>query len=766
MSYQPHDGVIAAQYSDQLWRLNNLYHIQDKQGKDVLFKLNIFQQRFYDEMWYLNCILKARQFGFCLDPSTRVLTADLKWIEMSKLRIGEEIVAVDEYPPGGRGSARKMRTATVQGVVEVYRKAYRITFDDGREVVCTGKHPWLSKTGKTNLDWRTIESDSKKKLRVGTKVKWITKPWSGQSYEDGWFGGMLDGEGSISKRNTSAGVNVSQRYGDVWDRMLQYVDDNDYNHCVENDNNPERKSKFGKQPIPKIAFGRMDEMFKVIGQTRPSRFLNNHFWEGRDLPGKRNGDVGWAEIVKIEEMEEQTMIDLQTSTGTYIAEGFVSHNTTFIDLFILDSCIWNANTKGGIIAHKLEDAQSIFTDKIQYPYRHLPEGIKAMSPVTTERANHYEFGGMGAGSSIRVSTSYRSGTLQLLHVSEYGKIAATRPDKAKEINTGAIEAVAKGQMIFIESTAEGREGEFYDLVDEARQLEDSGKELDEMDFKFHFYAWWENPEYTLNPAGVAIPQKMHQYFEMLKESWGIEASPAQRAWYVKKQKRLKDDMKREYPSTADEAFEAVIDGSYYGEIVKKLRVLGRLKHVPYDPLLPVHTFWDLGINDTTDIIFFQQRGMERRIIDFYENAGEGMAHYARIIGEKPYVYGTHYFPHDVNSKSLQTGKTLKSIAETMGIRPIKAIPRAKNTEEVMAGIENVRNLLATCWIDEEKCAHLIKAMESYRKEWDDRLGTFKKTPLHNWASNAADAMRTGAVGLNSMTSISQSQVMPDAPPDY
>lgn len=504
MSYQPDNSVIVDQYSDQLWRLNNLYHIQDKQGKDVLFKLNVFQDRFYRDMWYLNCILKARQFGF----------------------------------------------------------------------------------------------------------------------------------------------------------------------------------------------------------------------------------------------------------------------TTFIDLFILDSCVWNANTKGGIIAHKLEDAQSIFTDKIQYPYSHLPDGIKAMSPVVKEKANHYEFGGLGAGSSIRVSTSYRSGTLQLLHISEYGKIAATRPDKAKEINTGAIEAVAKGQMIFVESTAEGREGEFYDLVDESRKMADSGKDLDEMDFKFHFFAWWENPEYTLKPQSVAIPQKMHEYFELLKSAHGIELTASQKAWYVKKQKRLKDDMKREYPSTADEAFEAVVDGSYYGEIIKKLRLLGRLKKVPYDPLLPVHTFWDLGVNDTTDIIFFQQRGLERRIIDFYENAGEGMAHYARVMRDRKYNYGTHYFPHDVNSRSLQTGKTLKSIAEGMGIRPIKAIPRAKNQEEVLAGIENVRNLLATCWIDEEKCDHLIRACESYRKEWDERLGTFKKTPLHNWASNAADALRCGAVGLNSSTSISQSQVMPDPGPDY
>lgn len=765
MSYGDYTELVE-QYSNQLWRLNNLYHIQDKHGRDVLFKLNVFQDRFYHDMWYLNCILKARQFGFCLDPNTRVLTADLRWVRIADLVPGQEVVAVDEYPAGGRGQARKMRTATIQCVVEVHRKAYKISFNDGREVICTGQHPWLSKKAGTDTDWRSIEKpDSKKRLLIGSKVKWITMPWGDSSVEDGWFGGMLDGEGSISKRNSSAGISVSQRYGPVWDRLVKYAKDRDYNACIENDK-AERPSKFGKQSIPKLAFGRMDEMFKLIGQTRPTRFLGNYFWEGRELPGKRNGDTGWATITAIEPLGEQVMIDLQTSTGTYIAEGFVSHNTTLIDIFALDSSIWNKNVKAGIIAHKLEDAQAIFTDKIQYPYSKLPDGIKDLSPIITERANQYEFGGLGEGSRISVSTSYRSGTLQILHVSEYGKIAAKFPDKAKEINTGAIEAVAKGQMIFVESTAEGREGQFYDLVAEARKLADSGKPLDELDFKFHFYAWWENPEYSLTPKGVAIPQEMHQYFERLREHHGIELTPGQKAWYTKKAARLKDDMKREYPSTPDEAFEATIDGAYYAEIIKKLRLTGRITRVPYDPLLPVHTFWDLGVNDTTDVIFFQARGMERRIIDFYENNGEGMAHYARVLGDKPYHYGTHYFPHDVNSKSLQTGKTLKAIAEGMGIRPIKPIPRAKNQEEVLAGIENVRNLLATCWIDEEKCSHLIKALENYRKEWDERLGAFKKTPLHNWASNAADAMRTGAVGMQVMTGISQNHVMPEVTSDY
>ncbi len=122
--------------NNKMWRMNNLYHIINKDGQEVTFKMNHSQAILWEEMHRMNCILKARQKGFCLDPDTRVLTADLQWVYIKDLKAGDEIVAVDEHVPGGKGKARKMRTAVVLGAVEVYREAYRITFDDGRDVVC------------------------------------------------------------------------------------------------------------------------------------------------------------------------------------------------------------------------------------------------------------------------------------------------------------------------------------------------------------------------------------------------------------------------------------------------------------------------------------------------------------------------------------------------------------------------------------------------------------------------------------------------------
>jgi len=437
--------------------------------------------------------------------------------------------------------------------------------------------------------------------------------------------------------------------------------------------------------------------------------------------------------------------------------------TTFIDLFILDTCLFNEDTKAGIIAHKLDDAKVIFRNKIQYPYAGLPDGLKAVVPIKTERAEEYVFGN---NSSIRVSTSYRSGTLQILHISELGKICAKEPEKAKEINTGAIEAVAKGQMIFIESTAEGREGLFHDLSKTAQDLSLSGRAPNEMEFKFFFTAWFENPEYTLNPVNVPIPQDMHVYFKALEDEHGIYLTPGQKAWYVVKAARLKEDMFREYPSTPEEAFKASVEGAYYGKIIARLRTQNRIRRVAYEPLLPVHTFWDLGLNDAMAIWFYQHRIGERRLIDYYENSGEGIKHYARIMKDKKYVYGTHYMPHDAKVQSIQTGKTLIQYASNLGIKPIVRVRRAKNQEELLNDIATTRGFLETCWIDEEKCDKGIKALENYRKEWDENLGTFKRTPLHNWASNGADSLRCGAVGIGVINTASSDDLIPEEVPDY
>ena len=221
------------------FRICALYKIKDKNGRVQVFTPNDAQRERYINRHCRDIILKARQLGFCVDPSTRVLTADLRWVAIADLQPGQDIVAVDEHTPGGRGKARKMRTATVQKVGRVYRKAYRITLDDGRTLVCTDKHPWLTRKVATDAKWRSLSGEGNQvvgKIDVGTRVRWIAKPWEPGGYADGWFGGMLDGEGSMALPGSSgAEVNVSQVEGPAFARMEHYLDKRGYHYRTEED---------------------------------------------------------------------------------------------------------------------------------------------------------------------------------------------------------------------------------------------------------------------------------------------------------------------------------------------------------------------------------------------------------------------------------------------------------------------------------------------------------------------------------------------------
>ena len=188
------------------------------------------------------------------------------------------------------------------------------------------------------------------------------------------------------------------------------------------------------------------------------------------------------------------------------------------------------------------------------------------------------------------------------------------------------------------------------------------------------------------------------------------------------------------------SFDAAIEGAYYGEALATARREGRIGRVPWEPQVPVETWWDLGIGDATAIWFVQRVAKEVRFIDYLEESGEGLAFYAKALGEKPYVYGRHLAPHDIEVRELGTGKSRKEVARGLGIR-FETAPKLP----IEDGIEAVRNLLPTAWFDDEKCARGIDALTMYRKEFDDKAGAFKDRPLHDWSSHGADAMRTGAV---------------------
>lgn len=474
-----------------------------------------------------------------------------------------------------------------------------------------------------------------------------------------------------------------------------------------------------------------------------------------DKSGRRvRFDPNWAQANLFQEMHYFNVILKARQLGF----------STFIDLFILDTTLFNANIAAGVIAHSLEDANAIFRSKIKFPYDNLPEAIRLLNPADTDRVNEIRFKN---GSGVRVATSMRSATVQILHVSEYGKIAVRFPDRAIEIKTGAFEAVGKGSMIFVESTAEGRDGEFYKLVTDARKLQDLNRPLTELEFKFHFYPWWKEPNYTLDPQTVVLTEQELAYFVKLNDEHGITLTAAQMAWYAAKSRTLGEYIKAEHPSTPDEAFEASTEGAYYARQLAILRQKGRIGAVPYEPLLPVNTFWDLGMNDAMAIWFHQRYGTENRLIDYVEASGEGFPYFANVLAKKGYVYGMHYMPHDAGVRDLSAGGLSRlEIAKGLGIRPIIKVDRPKNADHLNAQIELTRNFLAACRIDESKCAAGLKHLENYRKEWDEKLGTFKLKPLHNAASHGADALRTGAAGFKQEQEIDPDHLVPEHTFDF
>ena len=190
------------------------------------------------------------------------------------------------------------------------------------------------------------------------------------------------------------------------------------------------------------------------------------------------------------------------------------------------------------------------------------------------------------------------------------------------------------------------------------------------------------------------------------------------------------------------SFEAAIQGAYYAKEMKKAKEEKRISNVPYDPGVGVVTAWDLGIGDSTAIWFAQYVGKEIRLIDYYESSGVGLDHYAKALSERGYHYEQHILPHDVRVKELGTGKSRLETLDALGIKDIEIAPRLG----IEDGIQAARSMLNRCWFDESKCERGVEAMLQYRREFDERMKSWRGRPLHDWTSHGADAFRYLAVG--------------------
>lgn len=245
-----------------------------------------------------------------------------------------------------------------------------------------------------------------------------------------------------------------------------------------------------------------------------------------------------------------------------------------------------------------------------------------------------------------------------------------------------------------------------------------------------------------------------------KDAYVRKVSWRDNPWFPDVLKQEMEDLKErdyeEYLHIWEGEFKQYADGAYYKKELQNVRRDGRICNVMYEEHLPVYTVWDLGVGDSTAIIFAQLYKKEIRIIDYYEMSGEGLQHYAKVLKEKPYVYAAHYAPHDIRVRELTAdGKSRIEMALKLGIR-FEIVPNVP----VDDGINAVRATLGRCWFDEKKTERLIAALQNYHREWDDDRGDWRVKPAHDWSSHGSDAMRYLAVGLKEKIQPKKGDYMP------
>lgn len=217
----------------------------------------------------------------------------------------------------------------------------------------------------------------------------------------------------------------------------------------------------------------------------------------------------------------------------------------------------------------------------------------------------------------------------------------------------------------------------------------------------------------------------------------------------------------EYEQEWNCSFDAAIKGAYYALELSLLHAEKRIRQVPYDPAIPVHTVWDLGIADATAIGFYQRIGAELRKIDYLEFIGKSLTEIIAIVKNKSYVYGKHFAPHDIEVREYSTGKSRFEIAKNLGIR-FEIVPKLSIADGINAG----RTVFQRLWVDEIRCAPWLDAIAQYKKKWNDSAGAFEDEPNHDWTSHAADEFRYAAIVESKMTNDNEPKMAKQFRPDH
>lgn len=181
-----------------------------------------------------------------------------------------------------------------------------------------------------------------------------------------------------------------------------------------------------------------------------------------------------------------------------------------------------------------------------------------------------------------------------------------------------------------------------------------------------------------------------------------------------------------------------VKGAVYGKEYREAVAQGRVRSLPIENV-PVNTYWDLGVGMNMAVWCHQRVGTEERMID-YLSMGADLKDYIAELKSRYPLQGTHYFPHDAVHRQMADALTrsIKQIAEEMGLKPIRVVPRIKTVKQ---GILLTRRVWPRLWFDDKRCAAGLEALQHYRWPEVPAGSAEPQHPLHDWASHAADALR-------------------------
>lgn len=425
--------------------------------------------------------------------------------------------------------------------------------------------------------------------------------------------------------------------------------------------------------------------------------------------------------------------------------------STFWLVSMCDDAMFCSHLNIGLMAQGTDEATTLL-ERTKLLWDNLSDSIKQYMNLRLTKDNTKELG-FSNGSNIFIRVSFRSATLQRMHISEFGKIANANPKRAKETKTGTLQALAVGNTGVIESTAEG-DNDFKAMWDQATLAVASGS-ITRKDFYPVFLSWLDDPDCREEIAQNHTAASRKYFKELDKQ--GIKYTQEQVNFWIVQYRELGEDIYQEYPATPAEAFRASRKGTYYEEQFKaSVQDRGGIISDLYDPNLPVQVFFDLGVDDYFVVVFVQMyRGKYRIIGEMWDN-GKWLGYYLDYIFNSKFADSvkTLVFPHDIKQRE-QGAKGTKEKANTrlqivrdhmrdQGYNAkIKVLKRTSEAE----GIEAVKKIIPSIEIDPD-CSYIISCFMNFTKEWDDKLRTWKKTPRQDEYIHGADVLRYIAQGTN------------------